>query len=102
MVGGLNALHAFYPVNFVNPVKKNQCEKDVQLNLRHFGPLYLPPYTPDLIPIERVCLLIKPERIANFYANDHEHHIEHLDKTLIRVMQHHTENSKTCPAATNN
>ena len=28
--------------------------------------------------------------------------IERLDKTLIRVIQRHTKNPKTCPAATNN
>lgn len=73
-----------------------------RLNWGRFEPLYLPPYSPDLNPIERVWLLIKAEWFANFYAKDHEQLIDHLDKALIWVMQRQTENSKTCSVATNN
>ena len=76
--------------------------RTTRLNRGHLEPLYLLPYSPDLTPIQCIWLLIKPEWFANFYARDHEHHIEHLAKTLIRAMQRHTENSKTCLAAANN
>ena len=46
-------------LKFCESCQKNRCEKNVQLNRGHFEPLYLPPYSPDLTPIERVWLLIK-------------------------------------------
>jgi len=66
-----------------------------------FEPEYLPPYSPDLNPIERLWLLIKAQWFANYYAKDHDQLIERLDKALVWAMNRHEKNATTCSVTTN-
>jgi len=61
-----------------------------------FEPLYLPPYSPDLNPIERLWLLIKAEWFTDFIAKTKDELIARLDQALNWVIQRQDLNKKTC------
>ena len=61
-----------------------------------FEPLFLPPYSPDLNPIERLWLLIKAEWFSDFVAKNRDALIERLDLALNWVMNRRLENQRTC------
>jgi len=46
--------------------------KVTSLNWHHITPLYLPPYSPDLNPIERLWQHLKSHYLAGFITNEHE------------------------------
>ena len=55
-----------------------------RLHWHHFRPMYLPPYSPDLNPIERLWLRLKAEFFADFIAKN----TETLIAQLIKGLQH--------------
>jgi transposase len=61
-----------------------------------FEPLFLPPYSPDLNPIERLWLLIKAEWFSDFIAKDRTALIARLDDALNWAMQRGAANQQTC------
>jgi transposase len=61
-----------------------------------FEPLYLPPYSPDLNPIERLWLVIKAQWFTDFVAKDRSALVERLDRALLWAMERTQENQKTC------
>ena len=61
-----------------------------------FEPMFLPPYSPDLNPIERLWLLIKAEWFTDFIAKNHDTLCQRLDKALLWAMARHEHNRKTC------
>jgi transposase len=61
-----------------------------------FEPLFLPPYSPDLNPIERLWLLIKAEWFCDFVARQREQLIARLDDALNWAMQRQNDNQLTC------
>ena len=61
-----------------------------------FEPIYLPPYSPDLNPIERLWLLIKAEWFTSFIAKNREALWDHLDRALCWAMDRGLDNAKTC------
>lgn len=70
------------------------------LNWGVFEPVYLPPYSPDLNPIERLWLLIKAHWFADFVAKSHAHLIERLDQALCWAINRATDNVKACTIKT--
>lgn len=70
--------------------------KAKRLDWGKFEPLFLPPYSPDFNPIERLWLLIKAEWFSDFIAKDREKLIDRLDQALKWAMQRHSENQNTC------
>ncbi len=66
------------------------------LNWGKLEPLYLPPYSPDLNPIERLWLVIKAEWFTDYFAKTKEQLIERLDRALIWAMNRKIDNQKTC------
>jgi len=70
--------------------------KAKKLNWGRFEPLYLPPYSPDLNPIERLWLIIKAEWFSDFTARNHEQLIERLDRALCWAIDRKQQNQKTC------
>ena len=66
----------------------------------HFEPVYLPPYSPDLNPIERLWLRVKSEWFSDFVAKSHEHLIERLDQALNWVIGRANDNVLTCKIKT--
>lgn len=65
-----------------------------------FEPLYLPPYSPDLNPIERLWQAIKNEWFTDFIAKSQEQLIDRLDKALLWAINRKENNRKTCRIAT--
>jgi transposase len=61
-----------------------------------FEPVYLPSYSPDFNPIERLWLLIKAEWFADFVAKDKEDLMQRLDQALNWVVDRGPDNSRTC------
>jgi len=70
--------------------------KSKALSWGRFEPLFLPPYSPDLNPIERLWLIIKAEWFSDFTARNHEQLIERLDRALCWAIDRKQENQKTC------
>jgi len=63
-------------------------------------PLYLPPYSPDLNPIERLWLLIKAEWFTDFIAKDREQLIDRLTEALLWAMNRKNKNQNSCSIKT--
>jgi transposase len=74
--------------------------KGKMLNWGRFEPLFLPPYSPDLNPIEKLWRIMKAEWFTNFHAKNLDHLIEHLDKALLWLIQRRDDNVKTCTITT--
>jgi len=70
------------------------------LNWGRFEPVYLPPYSPDLNPIERLWLLVKAEWFTNWHANSREELMARLDQALRWIMNRHNDNVRTCAIRT--
>lgn len=60
--------------------------KRKMLNWHFFEPLYLPPYSPDLNPIERIWLIMKAEHFANIHCRNKAALIEKADFALCDLM----------------
>lgn len=74
--------------------------KSKSLNWGKFEPFYLPPYSPDLNPIERLWMLLKAEWFTGFVAENMEQLLERLDLALNWVTDRKELNSKTCSIQT--
>jgi transposase len=61
-----------------------------------FEPIYLPAYSPDLNPIERLWLLIKAEWFSDFIAKTREALIGRLDQALRWAIDRKEQNQQTC------
>jgi transposase len=59
-------------------------------------PLYLPPYSPDFNPIEKLWLVIKAEWFTDFIAKSREQLIARLDQALLWAMGRRKDNQRTC------
>lgn len=70
--------------------------KSKTLNWGRFEPVFLPPYSPDLNPIERLWLLIKAEWFTDFIAKTREQLCERLDQALCWAMDRGAPNQATC------
>jgi transposase len=71
--------------------------KRKRLNWHFFEPLYLPPYSPDFNPIERIWLIMKAEHFTNIHCRNKTALIERADRALCELMDNPT---KVASAAT--
>jgi len=60
--------------------------KHKNLNWHFFEPLYLPPYSPDFNPIERVWLIMKAEYFTQIHCRNTDALIERADYALCELM----------------
>jgi len=74
--------------------------KSKSIEWGRFEPMYLPPYSPDLNPIERLWQVIKREWFTDFVAKSKEQLIQRLDKALLWTVDRKQQNKKTCRIAT--
>lgn len=69
--------------------------KRKSLNWHFFEPLFLPPYSPDLNPIERLWLIMKATWFANIHCKDRKALMERADQALLDLIQHPERVTKT-------
>jgi transposase len=74
--------------------------KSASLNWGNFERVFLPPYSPDLNPIERLWLVMKAEWFSDFIAKDRNHLIDRLSQALNWVVDRGTQNGQTCSIKT--
>ena len=65
--------------------------KRKSLNWHFFEPVYLPPYSPDFNPIERIWLIMKAEHFANIHCKNKAALIETADRALCELMDNPTK-----------
>ena len=70
--------------------------KKKSLDWGAFEPVFLPPYSPDLNPMERLWLLIKAEWFADFFAKTRQQLLERIDQALLWAMNRPDGNKTTC------
>jgi transposase len=61
--------------------------KRKSLNWHFFEPLYLPPYSPDFNPIERIWLIMKADYFLNLHCKNRAALIERADYALCELME---------------
>jgi transposase len=69
--------------------------KSKSLNLGRFERVFLPPYSPDLNPIERLWLLMKGDWFSDFYARSREGLTARLIDALNWIIDRRELNTKT-------
>ncbi len=69
--------------------------KTKSLNWHFFEPMYLPPYSPDFNPIERVWLVMKSKWFANIRCKDREVLIKRADMALLDLIKNPEDVAKT-------
>jgi transposase len=74
--------------------------KSASLDWGNFERAFLPPYSPDLNPIERLWLVMKAEWFSDFIAKDQEQLVDRLCDALNWVIDRKTANKKTCSIRT--
>ncbi len=65
--------------------------KRKSLDWHFFEPLYLPPYSPDFNPIERIWLIMKAEHFANIHCKNKTALVERADHALRDLMDNPTK-----------
>lgn len=65
-----------------------------------FEPQFLPPYSPDLNPIERIWLVMKARWFNNRVCRDRQALIERLDKAILEVIGNQEQTKHTASMRT--
>jgi transposase len=60
----------------------------------------LPPYLPDLNPIERIWLKIKASCFNNYVCKNEQQLLERLDQAILDVVNHPEKTQKTTAIGT--
>ena len=69
-------------------------------NWHNWQPIYLPPYSPDLNPIERIWLTIKARGLNNDVCKNEEKPLERLHKAILDVIDNPHMTPKTTAIGT--
>jgi transposase len=69
--------------------------KKKTLNWHFFEPLYLPPYSPDLNPIERLWLVMKAEWFNNIHCKTYEALMDRADLAILDLINQPQRVAKT-------
>jgi len=70
------------------------------INWHGWEPMYLPPYSPDLNPIERIWLVMKAQWFNNYVCRNIDQLIDRLDKAILDVINHPEHTKKTAAIGT--
>jgi transposase len=70
--------------------------KAKSLNWHHIEPMYLPPYSPDFNPIERLWLVLKARWFTNHICKSHEELAERVDQALKSFFEKPAEVQSIC------
>ena len=74
--------------------------KNASINWGNFERVFLPPYSPDLNPIEKLWLIMKAEWFSDFVAKNTDQLIDRLCQALNWIVDRKTGNKKTCAIRT--
>ena len=69
-------------------------------NWHGWQPKYLPPYSPDLNPIERIWLIMKARWFNNYVCKNEEELLERLDQAILDVIDSPEKTQKTTDIGT--
>ena len=69
--------------------------KRKSLNWQGWDAMYLPPYSPDLNPIERIWLVMKAQWFNNHVCRNLDQLIDRLDQAILDVINNPKRTSKT-------
>jgi putative transposase len=97
--------HANQDISFERPrnlliLDNASWHKSKSLDWGKFEPVFLPPYSPDLNPIERLWLIMKALWFAGFYTKNKDQLIDRLTQALRWLIDRKNENTKTCAIPT--
>ena len=70
------------------------------LNWHGWQPLYLPAYSPDFNPIERIWLVMKARWFNNFVCRSLDQLLQRLDQAILDVICHPEQTQKTVAIGT--
>lgn len=74
--------------------------KSKSLTWGRFEPMFLPPYSPDLNPIEKLWRHMKAEWFTDFIAKDRDALMDRIDRACQWVFARQEQTQKTCPIKT--
>lgn len=74
--------------------------KRKRTNWHGWQPMYLPPYSPDLNPIERIWLTMKARWFNNHVCKNEEQLVERLDQAILEVIDNPRSTQKTTAIGT--
>ena len=74
--------------------------KKKELNWNSWQPMFLPPYSPDLNPIERIWLNMKARWFNNYVCKSEEQLLERLDQAILEIIDHPEKTKKTSAIGT--
>ncbi len=69
-------------------------------NWHNWQPMYLPPYSPDLNPIERIWLMMKARWFNNHVCKNEEKLLERLDQAILEVIDNPEKTQQTTAIGT--
>ena len=69
-------------------------------NWHRWQPKYLPPYSPDLNPIERIWLTMKARWFNNYVCKNEQQLLERLDQAILDVINNPKRAQKTARIGT--
>jgi putative transposase len=69
-------------------------------NWHGWQPMYLPAYSPDLNPIERIWLTMKARWFNNYVCRDEQHLLDRLDLAILDVIDNPERTQKTSAIGT--
>ncbi len=69
-------------------------------NWHNWQQMYLPPYSPDLNPIERIRLTIKARWFNNHVCKNEEKLLERLDQAILDVIDNPEKTQQTTAIGT--
>lgn len=70
--------------------------KAARLNWHHFTPAFLPAYSPDFNPIERLWLRLKADFFSNYIARSTDELVDHLSLALCHFMDDLPKTASQC------
>ena len=74
--------------------------KKKDLNWHGWQAMFLPPYSPDLNPIERIWLNMKARWFNNYVCKNEEQLLQRLDQAILEVIDNPKKTQKTSAIAT--
>ena len=69
-------------------------------NWQGWQPMYLPPYSPDLNPIERIWLVMKSRWFNHYVCKNVDELIDRLDQAILDVINNPNQTQKTASIGT--